>query len=210
VKHGRTGTESHRHLLDLLRSLGARFTPDQAGALLGFESLLRDRAVPLGLIARSDADRLLERHVLDCVRAVPALLTTDREIADVGSGAGLPGIPVAILRPDAHVSLVEPRRRAVAFLELAVERLGLENVEVIAGRAERLERAFDVCLARAFGPLERTWQVVAPLLGPGGRLVYFAGREFRLPEPPPEAVSLRMVVPPLLESGGPLVIMSRQ
>ncbi len=209
MKHGPWGPEGSAALLDRVRSLGVSCSPGQAQSLLAFESLLRERAVSLGLVARSDAGRLLERHVLDSLRAAPVIRSVERDVADIGSGAGLPGIPVAIVRPDLRVSLVEARRRAAAFLELAVERLSLENVEVVAGRVEQLDREFDVCLARAFGPLDRTWRAVAGILRPSGRLVYFGGRRFRPPRSPEGAV-VRVLETAVLESGGPLVIMSRQ
>src|SRR2546423_14230134 len=88
--------------------------------LAAFARLLAERAVPMGLISVRDAPRVLERHVLDSARAVQCLPDGVDEVVDVGSGAGLPGIPAAILRPAIRVTLLEPQWRRVGFLELAV------------------------------------------------------------------------------------------
>lgn len=183
--------------------------PRQAAGLQRYEALLIDRAVPLGAIARSDVERIRDRHILDSLRAVP-LLAREEIVCDLGSGAGLPGIVVAIALPGARVLLSERREQRVGLLELAVQELELSNVEVIAGRAEDLVRPVDACLARAFAPLPRAWNVARSLLRPGGRLVYFAGADLPRPEIPAGAVLEAVVGTPVLESGGPLVIMARQ
>jgi 16S rRNA (guanine527-N7)-methyltransferase len=189
--------------------LGVELSPEAAERLLAYEDLLRDRAVPLGYVARSDAGRLRERHLLDCLRAVP-FVPERGSACDLGSGAGLPGIVVAIARPDLSVQLVEPRRGKVAFLELAMDRLGLGNVQVVARPAETLDVPVDACLARAFAPIERAWGVARGLLRPGGRLLYFSGgRGGHGPVPP--GVRAEMVpAHPMLASSGPLVIMTGQ
>jgi 16S rRNA (guanine527-N7)-methyltransferase len=186
-----------------------RIAPHQAVLLGQFEQLLLLKAVPLGLVAASDAQRIRTRHVLDCLRAVLAIGDRVKDAYDLGSGAGLPGLVLAVALPDLHVGLVEPRRRKVAFLELAVECLGLANVDVLSVRAEDLEEPVDLCLARAFAPATRAWRVASRVLRPGGALVYFAGEQFDPAEVPPGTVS-RMVAASLLESTGPLVIMTEQ
>jgi 16S rRNA (guanine527-N7)-methyltransferase len=177
-----------------------------------YAELLVQTGIPLGLVAESDRERVWERHIEDCLRATAAFRSEDRVAYDLGSGAGLPGIVLACALPDRWFRLVEPRRRAAAFLELAVERLRLENVEVLITRAEELDETADVATARAFGPLDRAWSAAHRLLRPAGRLVYFAGRGMKdpaarargivSPEPPAE-VEVRV------DSGAPLVIMSR-
>jgi hypothetical protein len=108
--------------------------------------------------------------------------------------------------------LIEPRRRAVAFLELAVGELGLSNVEILKARVEEVREPTDVVTARAFAPLDRTWAAARPLLRSGGRLVYFAGSGLDDPEGSARALSeppheVEVIDP--LASGAPLVIMSR-
>jgi len=185
-----------------------RLTASQASLLLRLERLLADRAVPLGMIAASDSTRLRQRHILDCLRAVPEV--GDASAAyDLGSGAGLPGLVIAIVEPELRIGLVESRRRRVSFLELAVQELGLANAQVLAGRAEALSQRVERCFARAFAPLAETWRVADPLLIEGGRLVYFAGAGTPV-EPPADARILAVRTNPVLESAGPLVIMGRQ
>lgn len=182
---------------------------DEAERVLQFERLLLERAIPAGMVSRSDASRLRERHTLDCLRATP-WLEQARECYDLGSGAGLPGVLVAIALPSVHVGLIETRSRRAAFLELAVHALRLENAVVVAQRLEDLREPVDVCLARALAPLAEAWKAARPLLRAGGRLVYFAGTTPEPSEIPADAVLERVVTTPVLESAGSLVIMARQ
>ncbi len=180
--------------------------------LAGFEALLFDRAVGLGLVAEGDRDRIRERHLLDCLRAATTLVPTDREAYDLGSGAGLPGVVVAIVRPGVRLLLVEARVRRVAFLELAVAELGLSNVRVLHARIEDVKGPADLCFARALAPLEGSWRTARRLLRPGGRLVYFAGARAvaQGTGTPLMGASACLVLEPVLESSGRLVIMTRQ
>lgn len=195
--------------------MGTMIDEGSAERLLLYEGLLRQRAVPVGLVAESDAARIYERHVLDCLRASAAFRSEDRTAYDLGSGAGLPGIVLACALPRCRFLLVEAKRRAVGFLELVVDRLRLDNAEILARRVEDLDGPADVATARAFAPLERAWAASWRLLRPGGRLVYFAGsglghpydaaRALSDPEPPGDVEVLSQV-----ESAAPLVIMSRK
>ena len=110
-------------------------------------------------------------------------------MVDVGSGAGLPGIPLALARPDLHVTLLEPLARRVAFLTRCVDRLGLDRVTVVRGRAEEGPSAqlggADVVTARAVAPLDRLAGWCLPLLRPGGRLLAMKGRPRPRSWPPP-------------------------
>lgn len=191
--------------------MGIPLTSHQATLLHEFEKLLRESAIPGGLVARSDSGRLLDRHLLDSLRPVPLFRLSDRLVYDLGSGAGLPGIPLGIALPQCRFTLAEARSRPSAFLELAVERLGLSNVSVHAAAAESLPGGADLITARAFAPLDRTWPLAARLLRVGGRLLYFAGKSLRDPERtahtvpgPPRNVRVKMV----LESSTPLVMMT--
>ncbi|HEX4941769.1 MAG TPA: RsmG family class I SAM-dependent methyltransferase [Actinomycetota bacterium] len=187
----------------------ADLSPGQIAALEAFEGLLASRAIPRGMVASSDRDHLRERHVLDSLRAVPHVGPARQPVVDLGSGAGLPGIPVAVARPDLLLTLAEPRQMRVAFLELVVERLSLPNVRVFPKPAEELPRDAGVCLARGFGDASRTWAVARVLLRPGGSLIYWAGTTFRTDQVPEDA-RVAAIESPTLESGGPIVIMTRQ
>lgn len=184
-------------------------TEDAEARLLRYEGLLRGYAVPLGLIGRRDEPVLRSRHIEDSLRAVEAIPPEARRAVDLGSGAGLPGIPVAIARPGLEVVLAEVRRTRVAFLELAVQELGCRNVQVSPQLVQSLHPGFDVAFARGFGDASRSWGVADRVLVPGGRLVYWAGRSFRRGDEPPAARVIQVLEPPL-ESGGPVVIMARQ
>ena len=121
------------------------------------------------MIAPGDAPRIRERHVLDCLRAASLIAPEDRLAYDLGSGAGLPGVVIAIVCPTLGVTLVEGRRHRSDFLNEVVIELGLANVKVHAGRAESLVERVDVCLSRAFAPAGTAWKVAERLLGPAGR-----------------------------------------
>ena len=160
-------------------------TDEQARVLERFHDLLTRKAVPLGLVSEGDADRIYERHLLDSLAAATAFEAADRLSLDLGSGAGLPGVVLAIALPGIRFLLVEPMRRRIAFLELAVEALGLTNVEILGERVEKLPGKVgpaDVATARAFAPPLESWKAAAPLLRPGGRLIYFLGRRTSLEE----------------------------
>lgn len=187
----------------------ADLSPSQIAALEAFEGLLASHAIPRGMVASSDRDHLRERHVLDSLRAVPHLGPAKQPVVDLGSGAGLPGIPVAVAQPDLLLTLAEPRQMRVAFLELVVERLSLPNVGVFPKPAGELPRDAGVCLARGFGDLSRAWAVARGLLHPGGSLIYWAGSTFRTDQVPDDA-HVAAIEGPTLESGGPIVIMTRQ
>ena len=187
----------------------ADLSSGQIAALEVFESLLAAHAIPRGMVGSSDRDHIRERHVLDSLRAVPHLGSFKGPVVDLGSGAGLPGIPVAVARPDLLLTLVERRQLRVAFLELAVERLSLSNVRVVPTPAQELAPDAEACLARGFGDLSRTWEVARGLLHADGSLIYWAGTTFRADQVPEDA-RIAGIGSPTLESGGPIVIMTRQ
>jgi 16S rRNA (guanine527-N7)-methyltransferase len=190
-------------------SLGVALDRSQASRLVRFEELLVDRAVPLGAVSRSDASRIRERHILDSLRAVP-VVEGDDLAADLGSGAGLPGVVVAIAIPRLSMLLVERRPRRAALLELAVEELGVSNATVFAGPVAEMPGRVDVALARAFAPLDEAWAQARGILRAGGRLVYFAGAETTVPVAPEGSAILDVLHTPVLESSGGLVIMTGQ
>ncbi len=152
--------------------------------LVAFAGLLGDAGVARGLIGPREVPRLWERHLLNCaVVAAPAagLIPTGCRIADVGSGAGLPGLVWAIVRPDLEVLLIEPLLRRSDFLTEAIDELSLTGrVRVLRGRGEDVPRApdwvpVDVVTARAVAPLDRLIGWTVPLLAEGGRLLALKG-----------------------------------
>lgn len=156
-------------------ALAAYFGPrsEQAAA---FVEHLRTSAVERGLLGPREVPRLWSRHVLNCAAVAP-LLPADADIVDVGSGAGLPGLVLAIARQDVHVTLVEPLLRRVAWLEEVTADLELDNVSVVRARAEELDTAWaDVATARAVAPLAKLSAWCLPLVRPRGAMLAIKGR----------------------------------
>jgi 16S rRNA (guanine527-N7)-methyltransferase len=181
----------------------------QRAALSLYEELLLGQAVPRGIVAASDSAHLRTRHILDSLRGVPHIPPGTERMVDLGSGAGFPGLPIAVARTDVEVTLSEPRQARAAFLELVVEKLRLPNVRVFPSPAEDLTTGFDLCLARGFGDALRTWGVARRLLRPTGALIYWAGKSFSAKDIPTDA-QVEATGEATLESGGPIVIMTRQ
>ena len=194
----------------MLPDLGVPLAPGQIALLERYEEFLVERAAPMGMIAPSDVPRLRERHILDSLRAVPLLPPATATVCDLGSGAGLPGIPLAIALPDVQITLVEVRHNRAAFLETVIGALGLGQVTVHARRLETFRSSVDVCLARAFAPAPKAWAAADRLLGAGGMLVYWAGATFDPDAAPPLGVDVALFPTSALARSGPLAIMTRQ
>jgi 16S rRNA (guanine527-N7)-methyltransferase len=141
-----------------------------------YAELLSGPGVQLGVVGPAEAERVWERHLLNCA-AVARLVPARCSLADIGSGAGLPGIVLALLLPAAQVTLVEAMARRVSFLEQCVTELGLANVEVVRGRAEDLagRLVVDLVTARAVAPLEKLAGLCLGLLRPGGKALAIKG-----------------------------------
>ena len=156
----------------------ARLFGPRLGLAERFATLLAGDGVVRGLIGPREPARIWTRHVLNSA-AIAELFPPDCRVVDVGSGAGLPGIAVAIARPDLRVDLVEPLQRRVDFLVEVVDTLGLTGqVRVVRGRAEDLVAEVggaDWVCARAVAPLDRLVRWCLPLLAPSGRLALMKG-----------------------------------
>lgn len=142
---------------------------------VAYHDLLADQGTAWGLIGPREVPRLWERHVLNSV-ALANLIPQGAEVIDVGSGAGLPGIPLAILRPDLGMTLLEPLLRRFNFLEQAVDNLGIsDRVVVERGRAEDYDGEFDVVTCRAVARLEKLLPWVIGLMGRRGEVLALKG-----------------------------------
>jgi 16S rRNA (guanine527-N7)-methyltransferase len=159
-----------------------RIFGDRLPLAIRYAELLMTDGVVRGLIGPREAPRIWERHLLNCA-VVAELIEQDARVADVGSGAGLPGIVLAVARPDLSVILVEPLARRTAFLLEAATALGLDRTTVVRARAEecvpgrgesRFELA-DVVTARAVAPLDRLTAWCLPLAAKGGRMLALKG-----------------------------------
>lgn len=141
-----------------------------------YAALLAGDGTERGLMGPREVPRLWERHLLNCAALTDGIPLESR-VCDVGSGAGLPGLVLAIRRPDLRVTLVEPLLRRVTFLREAVEVLALPSVEVARARAEELhgKRTFDIVTSRAVAPLPKLLRWSLPLVGPGGEVLAMKG-----------------------------------
>ena len=140
-----------------------------------YVDILTSRGVEWGLLGPREADRVWDRHILNCA-ALSSLIAADRSVADVGSGAGLPGIPLALLRSDLRVTLIEPLLRRFTFLAETVDQLGIaDRVEVIRSRAEDHHQSYDVVVARAVAPLDRLIGWCDALRTKGGLILALKG-----------------------------------
>ena len=141
-----------------------------------YAALLADAGTVRGLIGPREVPRLWERHLLNCA-LVTDLVPWGASVCDIGTGAGLPGLVMAIRRPDLSVTLVEPLQRRTSFLDEVVGGLVLTNVEVVRARAEALhgKRTFDVVTSRAVAPLDRLAGWSLPLVGLGGSFLAMKG-----------------------------------
>lgn len=150
--------------------------PSAADEAAHYVELLATTGVQWGLIGPREADRLWERHVFNSA-ALADLVPSGATVVDVGSGAGLPGIPLALRRADLRVTLLEPLLRRATFLSQAVETLGLgDRVEVVRARAEDHVRAYDAVVSRALAPLPRLLGWCIPLTAPDGVVLALKGR----------------------------------
>lgn len=137
--------------------------------------LIRDGDM-LGLIGPRELPKLWTRHILNSA-VVAEFVSAGQRVADIGSGAGLPGIPMAIARPETDFVLIEPmERRATWLAEVAIPEIGLMNVKVLRGRAEEAPLAtYDVATARAVSALPKLLEMLVPLVVPGGQILALKG-----------------------------------
>jgi 16S rRNA (guanine527-N7)-methyltransferase len=159
-----------------LRRLGLALAPAQVETLGILLDELADWNTRLNLTAIREPAECVDKHLLDSLAVRPLL--KGLAIADVGSGAGFPGLPLAIADPDRRFTLVESTGKKAGFLRHIVTRLDLPNVEVVPLRAESYKppRPFDSVIARALGPLAQFVRVAGHLAGRGGRLLAMKGK----------------------------------
>jgi 16S rRNA (guanine527-N7)-methyltransferase len=156
--------------------LGIALAPAQLEALATLAAELADWNTRVNLTSITTPDEVVDKHLLDSLAVLPLLKGT--RVADVGSGAGFPGLPLAIADPDRHFTLIESTGKKVKFIRHVVGQLALANVDVIPGRAEvyKPSRPFDSVVARALGSLAEFVRVAGHLAGRGGRLLAMKGK----------------------------------
>ncbi|MFF3026476.1 16S rRNA (guanine(527)-N(7))-methyltransferase RsmG [Microbacterium sp. NPDC057944] len=155
-------------------AIAAELFGDRIDVARSFTEALAREGEERGLIGPLELPRLWTRHVLNSVIAAPLF---HGSVADIGSGAGLPGVVLAIARPDVRWTLIEPMERRVTWLNEQVSSLDLSNVEVLRARAEDVRRpeGFDVVTARAVSALRTLIPLTAPLVRDGGELTLLKG-----------------------------------
>ncbi|MEO1008231.1 MAG: 16S rRNA (guanine(527)-N(7))-methyltransferase RsmG [Planctomycetota bacterium] len=170
--------------LEAAAELGIAFEVDDLERLGRFLALLLHANTAMNLTAIRDAGEAWHKHVLDALTLLAPLadLPAGARVIDVGTGGGVPGIPLAIARPDLAVTLLDATAKKAAFARAAADVLGVERAAVLAGRCEALARdaahrdAYAAAVARALGPLPTAAELVLPFVQPGGLAVFIKGQ----------------------------------
>lgn len=168
-------------MIEIEPAFAAEIAGARIEALRAFADDLGARGEPLGLIGPQEPSRLWTRHLLNSAVLSP-LIGAGARVGDIGTGGGMPGLVLAILRPDAQFVLIEPMERRCLWLNEQIERLALDNAEVKRGRAEEFHGAFEVdqVTARAVTALRKLVPLAAPLLRDGGELLLLKGESVQL------------------------------
>ncbi|WP_456431324.1 16S rRNA (guanine(527)-N(7))-methyltransferase RsmG [Thermosulfuriphilus sp.] len=162
-----------------LKALEIEIRPEAAEKLIRLADLLIYYARPLGLTSLDDPLEILEKHIIDSLTPLP-LIASGACLLDVGSGAGLPGLPLKIVHPDLKLTLIEPRRKRVTFMTYAVGALGLSGVKImrcyLGKDCQGLEhKGYQVVISRAFTDLKTFYNLAWPYVAPQGVLVAMKG-----------------------------------
>ena len=157
-------------------TLISKYFLGQEGAIRAYAEFLTTAGIERGLIGPREGERIWERHIFNCL-PVTQLLPQGASLFDIGSGAGLPGIVIALARPDLKVTLIEPLERRVEFLNEAVAAIaaGGVEIEVIRGRAQDVKKSADFVTARAVAPMEKLKKMSWHMVKTGGSLLAMKG-----------------------------------
>ncbi len=178
-----TAQDQQALLEERMAALGIAHPPEAGVKLLGYHRLLEDWNTRINLTGDASFDVMLDSHLMDSLTPLctQGLLKLHATVIDVGTGAGLPGIPLAIVRPDLRITLLDSLQKRIGFLNAVIETLGLVNVTTVHTRAEdaahdpRFRERFDVALARAVAALPVLMELLLPFVAPGGRSICYKG-----------------------------------
>ena len=157
-------------------TLLTQYFPGQEDAIRAYAEFLTTAGIERGLIGPREGERIWDRHIFNCL-PITQLLPQGASLFDIGSGAGLPGIVIALARPDLKVTLIEPLERRVEFLNEAVAAIATAGVEiaVIRGRAQDVKKSADFVTARAVAPMEKLKKISWHMVKTGGSLLAMKG-----------------------------------
>lgn len=198
-------------LQDGVRALGLALAPAAQEKLIAYIELLAKWNQAYNLTAVRDPEQMIARHLLDSLAILPWV--RGPRVLDIGSGAGLPGIPLALARPELQFVLLDSNAKKTRFITQALAELGLENVEVVHSRVEKYQPAvpFDTLIARAFAGIADMLGVSAPLCAPGGRWLAMKGvypQEELAAIPPGYQIETQQVQVPGLDAARHVVIIA--
>lgn len=165
-----------------LATIHVRLNDEQKASLGTYLAHLIAMNERMNLTAITDPEEGWNKHIFDALTVVPHLPLGAKQLIDVGTGGGLPGVPLAIARPDIRVTLLDATQKKIDFLKLLAAKLGLSNVTAEAGRAEATQKSkqgsgYDVVTARAVARLDKLLSWTAPFARPGGTLVLIKGQQ---------------------------------
>lgn len=193
---------ARRLLIEGLEALRLEIAPTQVEALLGLAVLLSKWSVRMNLTGHRSLTEIVQRMILETV-ALAQQIPPIASLADIGSGAGFPGLPIAILRPSTEVSLIEPRRKRHHFQRAVVRELGITNATPLHGRAEELTpQTHTAVIAQALAPPERALSWMLPWVEPGGWIL-LPGSEERADVSERPGVAFEAAVSYGAPNGGP-------
>lgn len=201
-----------QQLLDGIDALGLRVGAAQVDQLLAYLALLAHWNRHYNLTAVRDPQAMITRHLLDSLAVLPYLHGTS--MADLGAGAGLPGIPLAIAAPEHSLTLVDSNGKKTRFLRAAVRELGLDHVNVVESRVEQVESCFDCIVSRAWGSLADMLDAGGSLLAETGIWLALKGRypeaELAAVGDPFQIAAVHELMVPGLDGERHLVVMNRK